>query len=164
MVSKGPDSVGVVDLAMKLGATGIRGNHEDRVIHTWKEMQSKTVETQMDNPGPDEERGKKGDDLEEVSGNHGDYADRSLVRALGEKRMKWLRDCPVILRVGDLGAMGEVVVVHAGLAPGVALEKQNPAMVMSMRTMKEGMPSEERNGKAWVKVRTRCSGLQCSFC
>ena len=30
MISKGPDSRGVVDLAMKLGATGVRGNHEDR--------------------------------------------------------------------------------------------------------------------------------------
>ena len=38
MISKGPDSPGVVDLAMKLGATGIRGNHENRVILTHADM------------------------------------------------------------------------------------------------------------------------------
>jgi hypothetical protein len=75
------------------------------------------------------------------------------VRALGKKRIKWLKKCPVILRVGKLGSLGEVVVVHAGLAPNVKLEKQDPFMVMNMRTIKDGVPSEDSGGVGWMKVR-----------
>lgn len=149
MISKGPDSAGVVDLAMKLGATGVRGNHEDRIILTHADMVAEHAV--MDGPNEDEER--KQDALEEESFSHGDYKDRALVKALGEKRMKWLKECPVILRVGKLGSLGEVVVVHAGLAPGVELEKQDPLMVMNMRTIgDDGVPSDAREGQAWIKV------------
>lgn len=151
MISKGPDSPGVVDLAMDLGATGVRGNHEDRIILAHKDMKSKHIS--MDTPDPNEDRDKQQDAMEEISYSHGDYKDRALVRALGEKRIKWLEECPVILRVGKLGSMGEVIVVHAGLAPGVKLEKQDPVMVMTMRTMTDdGVPSDGREGKAWNKV------------
>ncbi|KAE9365282.1 Metallo-dependent phosphatase [Stipitochalara longipes BDJ] len=150
MISKGPDSPGVVDLAMKLGATGIRGNHEDRIILTYDDMVADHLS--MDTPGPSEERDKLQDALEEVSFSHGDYKDRALVRALGQKRIKWLKKCPVILRVGQLGSLGEVIVVHAGLAPNVELKKQDPFMVMNMRTIKDGVPSEDRDGVGWMKV------------
>jgi hypothetical protein len=149
MVSKGPDSPGVVDLAMKLGATGVRGNHEDRIILAHADMVAE--HTVMD--GPNEDEGQKQDALEEESFSHGDYKDRALVKALGKKRIKWLKECPVILRVGKLGSMGEVVVVHAGLAPGVKLEKQDPLMVMNMRTIgDDGVPSDAREGQVWKKV------------
>jgi len=151
MISKGPDSPGVVDLAMKLGATGIRGNHEDRIILTYDDMVADHIS--MDTPGPSEDRDKLQDALEEVSFSHGDYKDRALVRALGQKRIKWLKKCPVILRVGQLGSLGEVIVVHAGLAPNVELKKQDPFMVMNMRTIKDGVPSDERDGTGWMKVR-----------
>lgn len=153
MVSKGPDSPGVVDLVMKLGATGVRGNHEDRIILAHADMVAEHAV--MEPPGPSEEPEKKVDDLEELSYSHGDYKDRALVKQLGEKRIAWLKKCPVILRVGGLGNMGEVVVVHAGLAPGVELEKQDPSMVMNMRTIgKDGVPRDEREGKGWWKVCT----------
>lgn len=151
MISKGPDSPGVVDLAMKLGATGVRGNHEDRIILAHTDMVAEHAV--MEPPGPSEEAEKKEDDLEELSYSHGDYKDRALVKQLGEKRIKWLKECPVILRVGELGKMGEVVVVHAGLAPGVKLEKQDPTMVMNMRTIDDGgLPSDEHEGSGWWKA------------
>jgi len=150
MISKGPDSPGVVDLAMKLGATGVRGNHEDRTILAYEDMKADHIS--MDAPGPSEEREKTQDSLEEESFNHGDYKDRALVRELGAKRIKWLKQCPVILRVGRLGGMGEVVVVHAGLAPGVELKRQDPFMVMNMRTIKDGVPSDEREGLGWMSA------------
>ncbi|TVY14454.1 putative metallophosphoesterase [Lachnellula arida] len=120
IISKGPDSAGVVDLARELDATVPADKVEDA--------------------------------LEEVSFSHGDYKDRKLVKDLGQKRIKWLKQCPVILRVGKLGDMGEVVVVHAGLVPGVELEKQDPTMVMNMRTIEHGVPSDEREGHGWMKV------------
>lgn len=152
MISKGPDSAGVVDLAMRLGASGIRGNHEDKIILAHADMAQEHLETGMDAPGPSEDREKKIDGLEEASFSHGDYKERALVRELGAKRIKWLKKCPVILRVGHLEGMAEVVVVHAGLAPGVKLEKQDPSMVMNMRTIVHGVPSDEREGTAWAKV------------
>jgi len=136
---------------MELGATGVRGNHEDRILLAYKDMMTEHVS--MDAPDPNEESDKKNDALEEESFSHGDYKDRALVMALGEKRIKWLKECPVILRVGKLGSMGEVIVVHAGLAPGVKLERQDPVMVMNMRTISdEGVPSDEREGTGWMKV------------
>ncbi|KAF7955806.1 hypothetical protein EAE96_004729 [Botrytis aclada] len=152
MISKGPDSPGVVDLAMKIGASAVRGNHEDRIILAHADMIAQHKEMEMDAPGPSEDPEKVVDGLEEVSFNHGDYKDRALVRALGERRIKWLKKCPVILRVGHLDGMEQVVVVHAGLAPGVELEKQDPSMVMNMRTLIDGVPSDERDGKHWNKV------------
>jgi len=113
----------------------------------------------MDAPGPSEERDKSQDALEEVSFSHRDYKDRALVRALGQKRIKWLKKCPVILRVGQLGSLGEVVVVHAGLAPSVELKKQDPFMVMNMRTIKDGVPSEDSDGVGWMKVHLPSDGL-----
>ncbi|TVY82421.1 putative metallophosphoesterase [Lachnellula suecica] len=150
IISKGPDSVGVVDLAMKLDATVVRGNHEDRIILAYADMMAEHID--LDAPGPSEPTDKEQDTLEEESFSHGDYKDRKLVKALGKKRIEWLKKCPVILRVGKVGHMGEVVVVHAGLAPGVKLEKQNPVMVMNMRTIKHGVPSDEREGHAWRKA------------
>src|SRR5450432_3478913 len=40
MISKGPDSKGVLDLIMKLGATAVRGNHEDRILLAYHRLQS----------------------------------------------------------------------------------------------------------------------------
>lgn len=157
MISKGPDSKGVVDLAMKLGATGIRGNHEDRVLEEWSRMMGENVEGE--NEEDVEESPESGKELldepkEKVLGK-GKDKDRSLIKHLGNQRLKWLKKCPVILRVGKLRGMGEVVVVHAGLAPGVKLERQDPYAVMNMRTIgKHGVPDEDRNGGVfWVKVR-----------
>ncbi|RFU32398.1 hypothetical protein B7463_g3902, partial [Scytalidium lignicola] len=151
MIAKGPDSPGVVDLAMKLGASAVRGNHEDRVLLVHADMEANHID--VSGPDPNEDTEKSQDGLEEESFSRGDYKDRRLVKALGEKRLKWLKTRPVILRVGELGEMGELVVVHAGLVPGVKLERQDPAMVMHMRTIgHDGVPSESRDGSGWWKA------------
>ncbi|KAJ5414389.1 hypothetical protein N7509_001016 [Penicillium cosmopolitanum] len=41
LVNKGPDSAGVVDLVMKLGANAVRGNHENAVLHAAEQINSK---------------------------------------------------------------------------------------------------------------------------
>ncbi|CAG8948813.1 hypothetical protein HYFRA_00001936 [Hymenoscyphus fraxineus] len=150
MISKGPDSPGVVDLAMKLGATCVRGNHEDRILLAYADMEAEHL--RVGTPGPRESLDEQEDLLEEESFSHGNYKDRKLVKQLGKKRIKWLQQCPVILRVGKLGDMGEVVVVHAGLTPGVKLERQDPVVVMNVRTVKNGVPSDRRNGTPWAKL------------
>lgn len=162
MISKGPDSKGVVDLARKLGATGIRGNHEDRVLAAYKRWSKFDVEDDEDDGEVegDDEVLLNDESEDDVAGTADDVKaagkrkkDRKLIKHLGRRRLRWLTQCPVILRVGTLGDMGEVVVVHAGLAPGVELKKQDPAMVMNMRTiLPSGKITDGREGTPWIKV------------
>jgi hypothetical protein len=60
----------------------------------------------------------------------------------------------VILRVGPIEGMGEVVVVHAGLVPGVDLENQDPSAAMNMRTLdpETRVPSSSASGTHWAEV------------
>jgi hypothetical protein len=151
LISKGPDSTGVVDLAMSLGATAVRGNHEDRIIMANAAM---SVEKSLvDLPDAREEMQNEDDSIPEESSSHRNDKDCALAKLLGKKRIQWLEQCPIILRVGKLGSMGEVVVVHAGLAPAVKLEQQDPYMAMNMRTISgDGVPSDKRLGVGWIKV------------
>ncbi|KAI1436389.1 Metallo-dependent phosphatase [Xylaria sp. CBS 124048] len=198
MVNKGPDSAGVVALAMEIGAFAVRGNHEDRVLKAWERYESKHSQnfdddgdhTDTDQVKEEEDRKetlstsenitykifeeKKGDDKEErhvVSQleNNPDnehettmpktafYPDRddtekiqkskkkerkaraadlATAKSLSPAHRTWLSDLPLILRIGDLGPpYGEVVVVHAGLVPGIPLESQDAEAVMNMRTL-----------------------------
>lgn len=154
MISKGPDSRGVLDLVMDLGATAVRGNHEDRILLAHKGMHSKQV--QMDSePTTDDadERDEKLAEMETFS-HKGEYKDRLLAKQLSRKHIEWLKKCPVILKVGDIEGMGEVLVVHGGLVPGLKLRAQDPFFVMNMRTidMKKHVPSDRREGTEWTKV------------
>lgn len=152
LISKGRHSPGVVDLARDMHASCVRGNHEDRVLLAYRDIHSKKLALQ----GPDEDPERAADNMDEESFSHGDYKDRALARQLSAAQVQWLKECPVILRVGEVGGMGEVVVVHAGLLPGLKLEGQDPVAVMNMRTvdLETHVPSERRDGMAWTKVFT----------
>jgi hypothetical protein len=157
LIKKGPDSVGVIDLARELRASCVRGNHEDRVLLAYHDLHAKHIPL----PGPMEDPHTVDDDLDEESFSHGDYKDRKLAKKLGHNRAEWLQDCPLILKVGSIEGMGEVVVVHAGLVPGVDLENQDPFNIMNMRTIDRDtlVPSNKRKGVAWHKVRILISLL-----
>ena len=149
LINKGPDSPGVVQLAMDIGATAVRGNHEDRVLLAHLAMRTALAPgTAGESAGgllnavfgggkdvaarPDET-----DTLELTPFSHGDFADRETAASLSPKQIRWLESLPVMLRVGDLGgSMGNLVVVHAGLVPGLPLDRQDPWAVMNMRTLR----------------------------
>ncbi|KAK1585367.1 calcineurin-like phosphoesterase [Colletotrichum navitas] len=172
MINKGPDSPGVVDLAMRLGASAVRGNHEDRVLLAHRSMQNthvadedahgnpiitKAEETEgqpkaeepKDEPksataaevddNDDEEddddapEEPEQDDLEPAIFSHGDSEERATARGLSRKHLAWLASLPVILEAGTVEGLGDLVVVHAGLVPGVPLARQDPWAVMNMR-------------------------------
>lgn len=141
LVSKGPDSVGVVDLAMSLGATCVLGNHEDLVIQAWDDMQANRISS-CDNTRVNEAR------------NSHKPEDLALAKALGKNRIEWIKTWPMILRLEKLGAMGEVIIVHGGLDPKIELKYQNPFLVMNMRSFRHGVFTEKHKGKNWAKVRT----------
>lgn len=219
MVNKGPGTVGLVSLLRSLGASAVRGNHEDRVLraaisegllphHGSKKHQKKKkkkknktgaeVDSTPSTAGDEVELGQGTvvatslqpsateeavmvDDASQSSGSSSSHgastvddevrearrrADIVVAHALGKENLVWLSRLPVILRLGSIPStavpgfgkldseeqlnddggqhqesqqrqhrLGEVVVVHAGLVPGVRLSQQDPWAVMNMRSL-----------------------------
>jgi len=128
IISKGPDSQGVVDLVRELGASCVRGNHEDKVLLAAEHMNN-------------------------LESEHSSKAQK-LAKELSKENLHWLRSCPVILDVGNIRGSGpekhhdsDFVVVHAGLVPGVALDRQDPFLAMNMRSidLATRVPSSDRH-------------------
>ncbi|KAF7158238.1 hypothetical protein CNMCM6106_004604 [Aspergillus hiratsukae] len=143
MINKGPDSPGVIDLARKYAASCVRGNHEDRVLLLRHDMEASNTLS------PDSD----GDISPELFFGL-NTRDRALARQLSSEQVQWLDACPVILNVGQIPELGQVVVVHGGLVPGVELDKQDPSSVMNMLTidLDTHVPSSTRNGTKWTKL------------
>lgn len=141
LVAKGPDSAGVVDLAFSLGASCVRGNHEDQVIQAWDDMQQ-AHQSLTDTT-------KNNETISKLKGY--DEKHKILATNLGNRRIEWIKTWPTILRVGNMGNLGEVLVAHAGLEPGVALKNQDPFMVMNMRSIKHNVLTDKHHGKSWTK-------------
>ncbi|KAI9367501.1 Metallo-dependent phosphatase-like protein [Aspergillus egyptiacus] len=141
LIEKGPDSLGVVDLARQYNASCVRGNHEDRVLTLRHDMLRANM---------------TGDSMD--IGHPQNSKSRQLARELSEDQANYLDACPVILDVGEITNMGQVVVVHAGLVSGVELEKQDPYSVMNMLTvdLSTHTPSTSRKtGTKWTKLFNR---------
>jgi hypothetical protein len=154
MISKGPDSIGVLDFVMDLGASAVRGNHEDRILLAYSRLHSNEVKLNYDpvTEGSDERDEKLADT--ETYTHKGEFKDRLLAKQLTKRHVEWLEKCPIILNVGKIEDMGQVLVVHAGLVPGINLDAQDPYTVMNMRTidLKTHIPSDRREGASWTKV------------
>ncbi|KAK6956393.1 hypothetical protein Daesc_001670 [Daldinia eschscholtzii] len=145
MVNKGPDSGGVVDRAVEMGAYSVRGNHEDRVLRAWDEMQAKgsmdtDSETETETDVAEEAEGDVETEKKKHKHKHkhhkGKKEARKTAKSLTSAQRSWLAARPVILRVGAVSPYyGDVVVVHGGLVPGIPLEKQDPQVVMNIRTL-----------------------------
>jgi hypothetical protein len=143
MINKGPDSLGVVDLARKYNASCVRGNHEDRVLLLRHDMETSNTLS------PDSDGGISPELFFGLK-----KKERALARQLSNEQVQWLDACPVILNVGQIPEMGQVVVVHGGLVPGVELDKQDPSSVMNMLTidLDTHVPSSTRQGTKWTKL------------
>ncbi|KAL2820496.1 Metallo-dependent phosphatase-like protein [Aspergillus cavernicola] len=138
LIEKGPDSLGVVDLAREYNASCVRGNHEDRVLVLRHDMLAANItDDSMDEAHPTNANSSQ------------------LARQLSDDQADWLDACPVILNVGQITNLGQVVVVHGGLVPGVDLDKQDPYSVMNMLTidLPTHVPSSSRDqGTKWTKL------------
>ena len=167
LISKGPSSPAVIDVAISMRASCVRGNHEDRVLLAYRDVHSPRLSLAATGEANEESyhaTDRQDPDLvvqpyermEEESFSHGDGVDRDLARSFNKQQIDYLSSCPVILKVGELPGMGEIVVVHAGLVPGVDLERQDPMGVMTMRTidLETHVPSRRSEGTPWTKVRS----------
>lgn len=123
MINKGPQSLEVVDFLMEHGASCVRGNHEDRVLLMANDYSGNALKIQTAKP----------ESKEESEAAKTLRMQRELAKLLSPEQVNWLNKCPIILKVGELGSHGEIVVVHGGLVPGISLEDQDPMSVMNMR-------------------------------
>ena len=152
LITKGPDSLGVVDLARNYSASCVRGNNEDKVLSLRHNMiAANTMNDEF---------------LDNANMHRGKYTkERQVARQLNEEQADWLDTCPVVLNVGQIRGMGQVVVAHAGLVPGVDLDKQDPYSVMNMRTvdLDTHVPSSSGKGTKWTKVSSSLSVFFCMY-
>jgi hypothetical protein len=141
MIAKGPDSLGTVDLLRQIGASCVRGNHEDRILLLVRALNSTRLHQ---NGGIARDSAA----LEKASNPLAKWPDESLSVQLNADQIEYLQSCPVILKVGHIDALhGDVVVVHAGLVPGVPLKDQDPSSVMTMRTIDLHSHVPSKDGK-----------------
>lgn len=109
MINKGTNSSAVIARLMELGASAVRGNHEEHVLNAWVEDTAGSSWFHKKEPR-----------------KHLDTA-----RSLTEEQLQWLSKLPIILTVDPL----PIYAVHGGLVPGVQLQHQKPWAVMNMRTL-----------------------------
>ena len=107
LVCKGPDSTSVVQMAREIGAIGVRGNHDFEVIRWHQAI-------------------KSGVDPPVVGSEH-----YHVASCLSKGDIKWMYSLPWFMSSKDLGAL----FVHAGFVSGVRLTKQNPRLMMNMRSI-----------------------------
>lgn len=126
LVAKGPDSQGVVALARERGALGVRGNHDEAVLRYRRAQRG----------GEPPPKLKK--------------AHLAAAQSLEEADWVYLEALPLSLRFDAL----RVLVVHAGLLPGVPLERQSPEDLMTMRAVRpDGSASSKLDeGERWARL------------
>ena len=160
LVSKGPASSSVVDLAIANSASCVRGSAEDRILLAHRDLNSQSLAF----PGPGEDQDYPGsefprhggpitDSLDQGSFSHGDYIDRQFTKTLTPEQASFLASCPVILDLGLLPGIGRTTAVHAGLVAGIDLENQDPMSAMNMRSidLKTHVPSRDPSGTPWFR-------------
>jgi diadenosine tetraphosphatase ApaH/serine/threonine PP2A family protein phosphatase len=95
-----------------------------------------------------------------VRGNHEDRVLRvyqgvalhpavsDMTKALDEEQRVWLEELPLWLDLQENG----VRVVHAGVVPGVPIQRHAPHVLMTIRSIgRDGLPVPKRAGRPWGK-------------
>tara|TARA_B100001750_G_scaffold90214_1_gene71313 strand:- start:1253 stop:1936 length:684 start_codon:yes stop_codon:yes gene_type:complete len=128
LVAKGPASQGVVARCRELGALAVRGNHDEHVLRWWRARQA-------------------GEELPELRPTHQAVAD-----SLTDDDWAYLDALPLHRRFPGLAGDQDVLVVHAGLVPGVPLAEQRPKWEMNLRSIdRRGEPSKRiEDGAPWA--------------
>ncbi len=136
MIAKGPNSGGTVDFLRETGASCVRGNHEDRILLMARDLKSSPLKAEGPSPSPA----------------------LTLAASLTPPQIAYLESCPIILRIGPVKPLAsDLIVVHAGLVPGIPLEHQDPTAAMNMRSihLNTHVPSKEPNPHGcvhWIKL------------
>lgn len=159
MISKGPDSVGVLEFAMALNASCVRGNHEDTVLHAYASIH----DLPAPKINPPQGFHKHHPSLLDRQGNGGlqkkshRTSDLDVAKQLQPSHVAYLGTCPAIISLGKVGFHNShAVAVHAGLQWNIdTLDAQDPETVFTMRSLVPPdftVAHEEPDGKPWSTV------------
>jgi hypothetical protein len=119
LVTKGPDSLKVLDFARQHGVSCVRGNQDDRILLHYHHHRSRGARP------ADSLRQEEEDPERKVSASEKQlWVEKALARKLSKEQAEWLDSCPLILKADAVKGLGNVAVVHAGLVHGVPLEQQ----------------------------------------
>lgn len=102
LVDRGVDSAGVISYAMSIGAEAVQGNHDAKLLRRLEHVQKSVTNPKYRNPmypDPDQEY---------------------TISRLTDVQVGWLRSLPYHIVLPEYN----VIVVHAGFVPGVALGQQ----------------------------------------
>lgn len=129
LIVRGPKPLEVIDIVRGVGARSIRGNHEHRLMQ-WRDRIK---------------RSKRGD-----RGAVGTKGPRATAEQLRPQDWDFIDALPLWLELPE----HDLLVVHAGVVPGIALEDQDERNLMFMRCITaDGQPSEHRDGgTCWGKL------------
>lgn len=130
VVAKGPDSQAVVAFLREAGALAVMGNHDAHVLRLRQV-----------------ERGEIEDDGRKAKPEH-----RRVLETLTEADWAYLEALPLLLRLGpERGSGPDTAVVHAGVVPGVPLERQEREHLLTLRSItNEGEPTKKPKGMPWA--------------
>lgn len=137
LVSKGPDSLSVVQMARELGAIGVRGNHDFEVIRWHQAIKSGMCDFCRNYDGifafnicrvliSYAQIHIIGVDPPVIGSEH-----YQIASTLSKADLRWMYSLPWYLSSKELNAL----FVHAGFVSGIRLGKQNPRLMMNMRSI-----------------------------
>lgn len=132
LITRGPDSLGVLDIARTTGAIVVRGNHEQKVLD-WFEARDRWLHGEDDAKPP-------------IGRMH-----RELARDLRPVDWSLLQSSKIWLDLPEHG----VRVIHAGVDPDLPFEQQKPDTLMRIRTV---LAPEGTRGERYVLWGARYSG------
>jgi hypothetical protein len=124
LVARGPDSRRVLRICREFGALAVRGNHEHRILvaHAARDRGERPPRL-----GP---------------------AHQKLLTELSQEDWQHLESLPLSLEFPEHG----VRVVHAGVAPGVPFEEQQPWALLHIRSLTAlGAPSDRYSPVSWAE-------------
>ncbi len=125
LVAKGPDSAAVVELAMRLDAQAVRGDHDQHCLNACALLAA-----------------GRGEEVEAARGR--------LAASLTDEATRWLASLPLSLRLPEHDAL----VVHGGFDPSRPPEGQPEKDLMNVRSIREdGTPSKRiEDGEPWASA------------
>jgi hypothetical protein len=133
VIARGPDSVGVLDIVRRTGAILVRGNHEERLL-TSREASDHPLAWHSEGAAA----GKSAKPLNRI---HAEVAARL-------RPVDWslLGAAPLYVDLPE----HDVRVVHAGVVPGIPIEKQERSTLLTIRTLgPRGEALEKRGSVLW---------------
>lgn len=125
LINKGPisGSLSVLQFARSAGASCVRGNHDHKILTRYSDLSSQSP------MNPESE----------------------LAASLPSDSVSYLQSCPLMLTVPQMPGLGDTVIVHAGVVPGIPLRKQEPGALMNVRTLgRGGRWTREKGGTHWA--------------